>query len=108
MSWRAFRSDFTSVIGLAGIVVIMLLAIYAPLITNRRPLLAWGDGSGLSMPFFYYLFAPDGSEKLIEKLFNFTMFFLPAAIITAFFLRLKIKTRKIQYSKNRKTPSCRT
>ncbi len=95
MFWRAFRSDFTSVIGLGGIVFIMLLAIYAPLIANRRPLLAWGDGNGLSMPFFYYLFAPDGSEKLIEKLFNFTMFFLPVAAITAFFLRHKIKARNI-------------
>jgi peptide/nickel transport system permease protein len=95
MSWRAFCSDFTSVIGLAGILLILILAIYAPLIANRRPLLVWGGTEGFSMPFLYYLFAPDGSEKLIAKLFNFAMFFLPLAAIIAFFLWHKRKARNI-------------
>ncbi len=95
MSWRTFRSDLTSVVGLAGIFFILLLAIFAPLIANRNPLFIWGGERGFSMPFLYFLFAPDGSEVLISKLFNFTLIFLVPGIITCLVLRHKRKIRNI-------------
>ena len=47
------------------------------------------------MPFLYFIFAPDGSEILISKLFNFLLVFLVPAIITCLIFRHKRKIRNI-------------
>ncbi len=72
---RRFFSDWTAVAGLTGVVFIAFMAVAAPLLANGRPLVMWHDG--LSFPFLRYFFAPDSSESLVEKFFNFWLIFLP-------------------------------
>ncbi len=78
--WRAilrrFASNRIALAGVAGIALLMIPAIFAPLITNGRPLLMVDDGQ-ITLPFLRFVFAPESSEVLVEKLFNFLMLFLP-------------------------------
>jgi len=66
--------------GLAGVLALVAMAVFAPLLANHRPFALWGDGS-LRFPFLRYIFAPDCPERTVEKLFNYFMLFLPLAVL---------------------------
>ncbi len=78
--WDRFKKDKLALIGLAGIVLLVAMALCAPLLANGRPLLLWKDGS-LSFPFLRYLFAPDSSERTVEKLLNFCLLYVPCMAV---------------------------
>ena len=93
-AWHRFRKDSLAMIGLGGVAVMLILALFVPLIANNRPFFLLANGE-ISFPFLRYLFAPDSSEILIEQIFNYMLlFFIPAALIY-FIFRKHIKTRNI-------------
>ena len=66
--------------GLAGVLFLLLPAIYAPFIANGRPFVLMTP-QGTSFPFLEFIFAPDSSEFFIYQLFNFLALFLPFLLL---------------------------
>lgn len=90
MAVRRFCRDRIALAGVAGILLIFLPALYAPFIANGKPLfLITGDGE-FSLPFIRAFFAPESSEVLVEKLFNFAALFLPIWLITRLIFRKRL------------------
>ena len=90
---KRFASDTLAVSGFIGVAILLIIAIIAPLLANRRPLLLYHD-SMLSLPFLRYVFAPDSPEKLIEATFNYLMVFMFFALLVIVFLRKFTTARK--------------
>jgi peptide/nickel transport system permease protein len=83
--WRRFRKDKIALVGLCGIVFLFAVAVFAPFIANGRPLVLFRDGF-LSFPALRYVFAPDTSEVIVEKIFNYILIFiLPACLLFTVF-----------------------
>jgi len=74
-AWRRFRTDPVAVAGLIGIGLILFPALAAPLLANGRPLLIRGP-DGIQFPFLRYFFAPDGTEVMVEMIFNYLLLLL--------------------------------
>jgi len=91
--WRAagrrFFADFQGRFGLLGILLLVIPAVGAPLLANGRPLLVLG-ADGVRLPFLPFVFAPDSTEFLIEQFFNFTLLFLPVALVISLTARRKL------------------
>ena len=85
-AWRRFRSDPLAVIGLAGILLLLAPAVCAPLLANGRPLIEWGGGDGVRLPFLHFLFAPDSTEYLIEQFFNGLLLLLVGGSVLRIFI----------------------
>ncbi len=95
MVWRKFRHDRLAQVGLALVVAMVALAVGAPLLANGRPLLLIRDGQ-VSLPFLRYLFAPDSTETVVEKIFNYLLLFLPlAAVLRLAAWRLPVRARRL-------------
>jgi len=80
---RVFFRDKTALIGICGVGFLLFFAVFAPLIANGRPLIMVTDGN-VSFPFLRYIFAPDSTEVLVEKIFNYAMLLillLPAVFL---------------------------
>ncbi|MDD2479609.1 MAG: ABC transporter permease [Victivallaceae bacterium] len=90
-AWRKFRRDPLALAGLSGALLLIFFAIYAPLISNSRPLMVV-DENGWSMPFLSVLFAPDSTETTVECGFNYLMLWLPIALL----LRIIMKKTKLR------------
>ena len=87
---KRFFRDPMAIAGITGMLLLLLPALYAPFIANGRPLFMI-DGTGrILFPFLHAFFAPDSSEIIIERLFNFLALYIPF-----FFLTKKFKFRKI-------------
>ncbi len=86
-AWRRFASDRTALAGLCGIALLLLPALYAPLLANGRPLLFRDPESGWELPFLRYCFAPDSTESLMEQCFNYLALLLPALMMMRVFPR---------------------
>ncbi len=86
---RRFFADVQGRIGLLGILLLVIPAVGAPLLANGRPLLVLG-ADGVRLPFLPFLFAPDSTEFLIEQFFNFTLLFLPIALVIVLAARRKL------------------
>ncbi|MBE6356618.1 MAG: ABC transporter permease [Lentisphaerae bacterium] len=78
---RRFAGDRIALTGAAGIILLLIPAVYAPFIANGRPLLLISADGRWSLPFLRFIFAPESSEIMVEKLFNFLALFLPAAVV---------------------------
>ncbi len=91
---KFFLRDNGARIGLAGIAILILPAIYAPFIANGRPLLMFREGK-LSLPFLSTFFAPDSTEYLIEQLFNYLSLLLPVLLISTLLIRRRTIRRFI-------------
>lgn len=91
---RRFARDRIALVGAAGIILLFLPAIYAPFIANGRPLLLISQSGEWSMPFLHFIFSPESSEVMVEKLFNFLALFLPAAAV----ILLIFKRRAVRWS----------
>ena len=66
--------------GLAGVLLLLLPAVYAPLIANGRPFVLIAEGR-VSFPFLEFIFAPDSSEFFIYQFFNYAALFLPFVLL---------------------------
>ena len=83
MALKRFCRDRLALLGVLGIILILFPAVFAPFIANGKPL-AVISGTRVELPFLHSFFAPESSEVLVEKLFNFFALYLPAVIF--FFL----------------------
>ena len=75
---KRFFSDRAAWIGVCGILLITLPALFAPFLVNGKPLLLILNDNSWSLPFLRSYFAPESSEVLVEKIFNFAALLLPA------------------------------
>lgn len=75
-AWRRFASDIPAVIGIAGIGILLLIALLAPFLANGRPLMALEPDGTWCFPFWRTFFAPDSPEVLIEQVFNYSLLLL--------------------------------
>lgn len=91
---RRFTTDRMAVMGLIGICLLLVIALYAPLLANGRPLVIYRDGS-ISFPAVYFIFAPDANEQIIEKLFNYLMVFLPLMVVIFWLTQRRGKWRLV-------------
>ena len=66
-----FWSDWPARLGVAGILMLLLPALAAPVLANGRPLFLRSEARGVEFPFLRTFFAPDSSEYLVEQLFNY-------------------------------------
>lgn len=77
---RRFFSAPTAAAGVIGIALLLLPALYAPLLANGRPFVLISS-DGWTFPFIRYLFAPDSGERLVNQLFNYLAFLLPLGLL---------------------------
>ena len=85
---KRFKSDKMAQMGFWGIMFLLIIAIFAPLLANGRPLLIYSNGS-CEFPMLHFLFYPDSSETIVEQCFNFLLLFIPPAAIIFFIMRKK-------------------
>ena len=71
-AWTAFLGEPAARIGLAGFGFLLVLAVAAPFLANGKPLLMLADGHW-SAPFLRSFFAPESSEVMVEKIFNYIL-----------------------------------
>lgn len=76
------RSEKLAVAGAVGVAALLALALFAPVLANGRPFVAYGGdyGEGWSFPFLRAFFAPDSTEFFIEQLFNYALLLLLFAL----------------------------
>ena len=90
---RKFFSSVPGRLGVAGVSLLVLPAVFAPFIANGRPLLCIRDGNW-TMPFLIHFFAPDSAEIFVEKCFNYLALVLPLAVLTMAALRRRPRFRR--------------
>lgn len=81
--WKRFSRDKIAVAGMIGVIMLILPAVFAPFIANGRPWVMTGDGGELLFPAVRYFFAPESSEVMVEKFFNFFALWLPLAAVAS-------------------------
>ena len=75
--WSKFKEDKLAVIALITIILLLFMAIYAPILANGRPFFMLDRVTGeYTFPFLRYIFAPDSTEKTIEIICNYLLIFL--------------------------------
>ena len=78
---RQFRKKQTAMVGLGAILVLLLLAIYAPLLIGNRPYyLRFGDGP-LQFPWARSLFDVNYYECTVDLIFNLLMVLSPCFLL---------------------------
>ena len=92
--WGRFRKDKLALLGLAGVALLVVMALCAPLMANGRPLLLWKDGS-VSLPFLRFIFSPDSPERVVETILNYFMIFLPVALVVVWATKRRQALRAI-------------
>ena len=93
-SWmRKFFSFGSGRIGVLGLLLLAVPAIYAPFIANGRPLVMSGPG-GLSFPFLLHFLAPDSPEAFVDILFNYLALFIPVFLVLALALHRRRSLRR--------------
>ncbi|MGE4301791.1 MAG: ABC transporter permease [Victivallaceae bacterium] len=90
---RRYLSDPLAVAGLAITAMLIVLALAAPLLANGRPFAMCSPDGVWSFPFLRYVFAPDTTETLIEKIFNFLLLYLIPAGVVFYLLRHRKRLR---------------
>lgn len=90
--WGRFKKDKTALVGLCGIVFLFAIAVFSPFIANSRPLVIFRDGI-LSFPALRYIFAPDTSEVIVEKIFNYMLVFIAPACLIVLMFKNKIRLK---------------
>ncbi len=86
-----FRGDKLAWMGAAGVLFLLLMALLAPLLANGRPWILIPQEGAWRFPAVSVFFAPDTSESLIEKTFNYLLLFLPLFLL---FRRIFPRKRK--------------
>ena len=80
--WRQFRRSRAAMIGLWLTAGMFVLALVAPFLAHRLPLV-WIDAAGnWSFPLFREFFAPsDTTERALEIALNYSLIAVPLAIL---------------------------
>lgn len=87
-AWNRFKQQKISFYALFLILLMFLIAVYAPLLVGSVPLVVIGNKFQISFPFAYFVFNPDGPELLLDKIYNCLMFIVPLFLLFRF-IRLK-------------------
>ena len=121
---KRFFRDPMAIAGIAGTLLLLLPALYAPFIANGRPLFMIDSEGRVLLPFLHSFFAPDSSEILIERVFNFLALYIPFCLLTGYlkyrtffriagallllipFLVIQPRIDKIDYRKRAQTARC--
>lgn len=90
---RRFFSNRAATAGFILILLMLTIAVFAPLLSNEKPLLVISDGAW-SFPAFRGLFSTRSPEVFIELFFNYCLLYLPAAVLILWFLRRKKRLLK--------------
>ena len=85
---RRFFSNRTATTGLILILLMLTVAVFAPQLSNEKPLLVISNGTW-SFPAFRGLFSTRSPEVFIELFFNYCLLYLPAAALILWLLRRK-------------------
>ena len=83
---RRFRQEKMAIAGLLFVLILVLTAIYAPFLANGVPLMIVENGV-VQFPAWRTLFAPESPETVIERTFNFLIFYLPILQLILFCFR---------------------
>ena len=75
-----FSENRSLIAGAAGVILLLLPALYAPLIANGRPFFLY-DAGKITFPFLEFVFAPDTNEFRIYQLFNYLALLLPFVLL---------------------------
>ncbi len=78
--WKQYRKSFSAMLGLVIILLLVAVALCAPLLANGAPLLARLNGK-LSSPALSAMIAPESTEIFVSKAFNFLLFAIPLCVI---------------------------
>lgn len=78
---QRFKKERMAVVALIFIALLFLTAVLAPLIANGLPLLVIPEEGMPFSPALRDFFAPDVQEVFVEKIFNYLLLALPAALI---------------------------
>ena len=84
--WYSFKKDKLGMLGGWCILLLIMVAVFAPLIANARPLCVFSS-RGIYFPFFYYIFSPNSAEIFVEKIFNFLMLYSVLAFLSFLLFR---------------------
>ncbi len=87
--WFRFKKEKIALCGLYGICLLFIIAVYAPLITGNLPIIIIERNFKISFPVLYLIFNPYGPEIIIDKLYNYLIFFIPLLVIFLKFIKLK-------------------
>ncbi|MBN1864009.1 MAG: ABC transporter permease [Victivallales bacterium] len=90
--WSRFKTDPMAIAGLFGIGLLMVGAVFAPLLANERPFVFYREGR-LSFPILRYLFAPDTNEVVVEQIFNYLLIALPVMLLAWILFRKRPRVR---------------
>lgn len=90
---RRFFSNRAAIFGFALILLMLGMAIFAPLLANEKPLLTIVNGTW-RFPALRGLFSTRSPEIFIELGFNFCLLYLPAAALVLLILRRKSRFLK--------------
>ena len=92
--WKRFRQIPGGMAGLFMIVFLFLCAMFAPLLANDQPLAA-RIGGKWCFPVLLQLFAPDSTEVIVEKVFNYLLLSLPLSGVALVLLQKKWKRKMV-------------
>ena len=92
-AWKRFCSDQLALSALIMLLLLVLIALTAPLLANPRPLLEYIPGKGVSMPFWRSFFVPETTEVFIEQLFNYLLLALPGVLLIRLLIKHKLLRR---------------
>ncbi len=92
--WRRFRSEATAVGGLAVVILLFAIAIFAPFLVNGRPWLVAGD-VGVFSPALRDFFAPDAQERFVETMFNWLALCVPLCALAALLFRKRRRALRV-------------
>lgn len=95
MVWSRLQRNRIAVFGLWCILVLVIVAVYAPFLAHNQPLI-WNDGSGTKFPFFASLFNRLLFENSVDILFNLLLVFSPVYVAAYVWARRKWRDRFVQ------------
>ena len=92
-----FKKERIALCGLYGIFLLFIIAVYAPLIIGNLPLIVIKRNFSISFPVLYLIFNPDGPEVIIDKVYNYLMFFIPLFVIFLKFIKFKNSIKTLNF-----------
>ncbi len=90
--WEQFSKGFLPMLGLFTVIALLLLAIYAPMISLDKPFY-YISGDRVSFPWFAALFDRNFFENGVDIFFNIQMFLMPPFVVLIYFLNRFLKWR---------------
>lgn len=88
--WEQFSKGALPMIGLISVFALILLAIFAPVISLDKPFY-YSEGSRVDFPWFMALFDRNFFENGVDIFFNLQMFLLPPFLGLVFFVNRVLK-----------------